>query len=88
MKIVESKHEKGIVVPLDDNHFVNCAFENCTLVYSGGEWQHNNTVFKDCPMTFSGPAQRTINLLMQMGLMKPPQMPNQPSATVNPPKLN
>lgn len=51
-------------VHLDGNNFTNCYFENCNLVYSGGELPNlvrNELV--QTTMSFGGSASRTIQFM-------------------------
>jgi hypothetical protein len=70
MQTVENKMSAGETITLDDKHFVNCKFERCTLFYSGGDFALTNTNLKDCPVTLTGPAQRTATLLRVLGALK------------------
>jgi len=74
VQTIENKDDSGVIVTLDDKHFVNCRFKNCTLTYSGGDYAWTNTTFENCPITFSGSAQRTFNLLGTFGIVKPDQL--------------
>jgi hypothetical protein len=52
---------KDVTIFLDGSNFVECAFERCTLVYSGlmlVGLEANS--FKQCKWEFSGSAQNTI----------------------------
>lgn len=80
MEIIENKTDTGIVVSLDDKHFVNCIYKNCTVIYGGGEYALTNTKFENCQISLQGAAQRTAGLLQNFGALKPmpPQVPPAP----------
>ena len=87
MTTVENKTSAGETITLDDKHFVNCKFERCTILYSGGDFTFTNTSLKECPVTLTGPAQRTAYLLGTIGALKPggfiPALPWNVSPKVN-----
>jgi hypothetical protein len=70
MMNIEDKTSTGECISLDDKHFINCSFKNCTLVYSGADYAMTNTKLENCPITFAGAAQRTVALLGMMGVLK------------------
>ncbi len=76
LQINENEVLAGKSVVLDDKHFANCEYTNCTLVYSGGDFGMVNTKFQDCRVAFAGAAQRTANLIEILGIAKnrPPEM--------------
>jgi hypothetical protein len=79
MQVIENEVVVGKTVVLDDKHFVNGRYTNCTLIYSGGEFGWVNTTFDNCQITLTGAAQRTANVLGHLGLVKPPdKVPNTP----------
>ena len=72
MEMIENQLVNNKTITLDEKHFVNCVYTNCTVLYSGGDWAWTNTRFENCQFTFSGAAQRTANLLGNIGVIKPP----------------
>jgi hypothetical protein len=71
MQIVENEVLTGKTFAIDEKHFVNCTYQNCDLVYGGGDWGCVNTKFENCRFSFSGPAQKTTNLLAMLGILPP-----------------
>ena len=53
--------------------FRNCVLTECTLFYSGGDFEQLNTQFQNCQIAFRGAAQRTITFLTMIGMLKPMQ---------------
>ena len=70
-----TRHEKeafeGKHVVLDDGVFIECAFKNCSLEYSGGDAYVQNCHGENCQLVWRDAAQRTVNLLHGLGLMSP-----------------
>jgi hypothetical protein len=81
---IENATSAGETITLDEKHFVNCHLKNCTLFYSGGDFLLTNTTLENCPVNLSGPAQRTVALLLTMGVLKPGAVPGIPSVPGNP----
>lgn len=52
------------LINFDDNEYIGCTFNACSLVYSGGVLPtlQNNT-FDGCSWEFAGAAQRTLQFL-------------------------
>jgi len=71
MQIVQDEVVSGKTVTIDEKHFVNCRYKNCTVIYSGGDYGWTNTTFENCQMTLAGAAQRTAALLGNFGLIPP-----------------
>jgi len=65
MKIFENQKFVRRTFSLDDCVLVKCVFRNCTLLYSGGEFQWQDTVFDNCAFNLVGAAQRTAAFLTQ-----------------------
>ena len=42
LEVVENRHFANQAVLLDGHHYINCIFENCTLVHNGGETKITN----------------------------------------------
>ncbi len=69
-------------IEVDECIFVNCVLVECDLFYSGGDFEWQATKFENCRWHFRGPAQRTFNLLAQIGVLKqPPAAPQTPPGT-------
>ena len=64
---VDNVTQTGGVLHIDDRFFNNCRFERCQLIYAGGDFGWSDTVFLDCPLSWHGPASRTVNLLKSFG---------------------
>ncbi len=71
MQVVENEVISGKTITIDEKHFVNCAYQNCDVIYGGGEWGWVNTKFENCRFSFLGSAQKTTNLLVQLGILPP-----------------
>lgn len=63
------------VFQLEECWFINCVLRECHLFYSGGSYLWENTTFENCDWKFQGPSAQTVNLLIQIGLLKPGQTP-------------
>lgn len=67
---VGARHFKNERVEIDGKRFTSCKFENCELIYSGGDVEFGpGCVVDDCRPEFSGPARRTVLLLHALGLL-------------------
>ena len=54
-------------VVLDGEHFADCEFRDCRLVYAGGEApKFEHCKFIDCDWRFEGAAQQTLAYLKAM----------------------
>lgn len=54
-------------VEVDDNHFIECTFEKCHLVYKGlGPVQFTTCKLEECVWAFDGPAANTLSFLGSM----------------------
>lgn len=85
MQIVENEVLSGKTVTIDEKHFVNCTYQNCDVIYGGGDFGWTNTKFENCRFSFSGPAQKTTNLLVMLGIL-PPGGSSVPGSQPNPAK--
>lgn len=57
----------SVAVPVDGEHFMDCEFRNCDLIYAGGELPRmDGSHFHDCRWLFDGPADRTMSYLRMM----------------------
>jgi hypothetical protein len=50
-------------IVLDGNAYENCTFNECELVYSGGETLLDNVNVRDPSFTFGGPVMLTLGTL-------------------------
>lgn len=58
------QHFKGETVELDGNHFVNCHFFDCKLVFHAyNPVSFDRCVFNECDWTFEGPAENMLDFL-------------------------
>jgi hypothetical protein len=69
------------VFQLEECWFVNCVLKECTIFYSGGSYEMENTRLENCQWKFQNEAQRAFLLLTSIGLIKVQQIP--PQATLN-----
>lgn len=86
MKKFENQTLANQVFQLEECWFVNCILKGCTVFYSGGSYEMENTRMENCQWKFQDEAQRTCTLLSQIGLLPIPQtLPQtlQPSGQVN-----
>jgi hypothetical protein len=68
-------------IRLDDSSFTNCRLIDCKIMYGGGHFQWTNTQAVNCQFQFADEAQRTVALLVSMGLMPPPNVNSVPAAS-------
>ena len=85
MQVIENKTDAGKTVTLDDKHFVNCHFTNCTVLYAGGDYGWTDSSFNNCQFRLEGAASRTAMLMGQLGIapQKPGQVPPQIGGPIN-----
>jgi len=83
MEIVENQTVTGKTIILDEKTFVNGDYTDCTLIYSGGEFNAINTKFNNCKVNLAGAAQRTAAFLGNLGILPPPPGGAQPPAGGN-----
>jgi hypothetical protein len=69
------------VFQLEECWFVNCVLKECVIFYSGASFDLTNARFENCQWKFQNEAQRTIQLLTMIGLIKAQQIP--PQSTLN-----
>jgi hypothetical protein len=74
MEVLENKVVNGGTLVLDDKFLVSCHYTGTTLLYGGGEVTYKDTRFDKCPLQFTGPAGRTVGLLVVMGMLNLPGM--------------
>lgn len=70
LEIITGKEVRAGVVILDQKHFVNCTFTNCTLQYGGGSLILESTSCENCTFQFHGEAAMTVQLLELFGMMQ------------------
>jgi hypothetical protein len=67
---VHDRHFKNETVELDGKRFMSCSFDGCTLNYCGGDVEFGpGCCAENCRPMFSGPARRTVLLLLTFGLL-------------------
>jgi hypothetical protein len=78
---VEGLSQTGTVIQIDNKFFLNCRFERCQIVYSGGDVGWAGTTFTDCTLAWHGDADRTIKVLGLFGfeITKPTKEPSKES---------
>jgi len=76
----ENKQLSKAVFVMEDCFFLNCALNDCDLFYSGGDVEWVNARFENCRWHFRGQALRTVQVMMQIGMLKPGQIPLTPPA--------
>ena len=84
MTLVEGQTITGRRVVVDGNQYVNCLFIECQLIYRGGACKFQSTV-RRCSWFFEGPAQNTIRILRELGILdEAPHQPLDPDALFPP----
>jgi hypothetical protein len=71
----EGKEFSQMLFVMEDCYFVNCVLRECDLFYSGGDADFVNLRMENCRWHFRGPAQKTFQLLQNVGMLKPGQTP-------------
>lgn len=67
---IRDKHFTNERVEIDGKRFTSCTFQNCTLVFAGGDVDFGaGCEVGSCRPEFSGPARRTVLLLHALGLL-------------------
>jgi hypothetical protein len=69
MEILENRSLTREYVVVDNKLFVNCRFEECLLIYAGGDYHARGCEFTHCSFRLEGPALRTLEFLFEMGLV-------------------
>lgn len=72
MEPVYNKTKSNEVVVMDDHYFVGCTFNNCMLVYCGGEFGWDRCQFNACHINIQGAAGRVLTFMNIFGLVRPP----------------
>ena len=76
MEPVYNKTKANETVVIDEHYFVHCTFNNCNIVYCGGEFGWDQCQFNNCRITIQGAATRVMAFLTHFGIIRPPeQMP-------------
>ncbi len=65
------------VFQLEECWFVNCVLRECTMFYSGGAYEVDNTTFDNCEWKFQNEARNTFFLLTNIGMLRAEQIPPQ-----------
>ncbi len=64
MAKIENRNYSNELVNLDDNEFVDCKFQGCTLVYRGGSLpKFAGNSIDQCVWNFSGAAELTLRFI-------------------------
>jgi hypothetical protein len=64
---ISGKTMSNVTEVIDGNHYRDCRFENCELVYTGGDIPHiTGCQFDNCSWHFDGAAERTLLFMRQM----------------------
>jgi hypothetical protein len=67
VSVIGKKYQKGDEVSLDNVRFVNCAFDECSFLYSGGPFLMENCQLHNCNCEIQGAAGIVLESLGRMG---------------------
>jgi len=71
MRIVHNQTFTGVSVVPDETAFLGCTFDNCLLIYCGGDYGWRESTFNpNCKVAFQGPAFRMYEFMKIFGLAK------------------
>lgn len=65
--VFDRKFGKNEEVSLDNMRFVNCSFEDCHMLYSGGPFLMDNCRIQNCRLTIQGAAAILLQSLEMVG---------------------
>lgn len=71
----ENKTLSKAIFVLEECFFLNCVLSDCDVFYSGGDVDWVNLRFENCRWHFRGAAQKTMQLLTTIGMLKMQPMP-------------
>jgi hypothetical protein len=76
MTLIKGQNFSGTEIILDDNFFLECSFENCTFIYSGGPFKWEKCAFSgENNFDPKGAAQRVLKFLYFFRILREDQMP-------------
>ncbi len=66
-RTIRGQKFESVSVDIDGTEFIDCEFDRCTLVYSGGGlFIFDNSPIDSCTLTLEGPAENTLFALSSM----------------------
>jgi hypothetical protein len=71
----EKRSFKDETLALDGNEYIDCTFENCTMVYSGGSFTLEPFAFDGVHWRFAGPAGRGVEISQKLQAITVDRMP-------------
>jgi hypothetical protein len=73
VSVVGKKYAKGDQVSLDNVRFLDCTFDECDFLFSGGPFLMENCQHRNCNFEIQGAAGIALQSLSLMGwLISPP----------------
>jgi len=82
MQIIKDQTFRGVPIVMDGTYFQNCSFEDCTIIYCGGDFGWGGASFVRCKVDFQGPAVRMYLFMKNIGFAKEPT-PQAPPISTN-----